>query len=71
MLALLATPWQRVHVEYLPVCHPSADEELDAERYAERVRREMATAAALPLSEYGARDLRAELKGEMQKRAST
>ena len=61
-LRLLCAPWQRVRVTYLPVYHPSEEEEANAELYAERVRVLMAKEAGLALSEYGARDLRKELK---------
>lgn len=66
LLTLLLVPWQRMSVRYLPVYHPSAEEEADAAVYAENVRRSMAAASGLPLSEYGARELRRGLKAQSQ-----
>ena len=57
---LLVNPWQWVVVTYLPVQHPSAEESENADLYAENVRQAMAAAAGLPLSEYGAKELRVE-----------
>ena len=59
---LLTTPAQRLHVSYLPVYTPNAEEEADAELYASQVRAAMGEASGLPLSEYGARELRREMK---------
>ena len=61
-VTLLCVPWQRMNVTYMAVHTPTEDEEADAELYAERVRKIMARAANLPLSEYSARELRKELK---------
>ena len=55
---LLLAPWVKIDVTYLPLCTPTADEAREPDRYAERVRREMAAASNLPLSPFGARDLR-------------
>ena len=41
---------------------PNAEEEADAELYASQVRAAMGEASGLPLSEYGARELRREMK---------
>ena len=57
---LLVNPWQRVEVTYLPVYHPTAEEQVDADLYAENVRLAMAAAAGLPPSRYGAKALRQE-----------
>ena len=46
ILRLLLTPWQRVELTYLPVCHPSAEESADAALYAENVRRASLRAAS-------------------------
>ena len=59
---LLTCAYQPMNVRYLPVHQPTAEEEADADLYAENVRRSMAEAARLPLSTYGARELRKEMK---------
>lgn len=62
LFSLLSSPWTRMHVKYLPVHHPTAEEAADPDLFAENVRQAMAEAARLPLSKYGARELRRELK---------
>lgn len=62
VLRLLAAPAVRIHATFLPVVEPTAAEAADAQLYADNVRRTMAAAAGLPLSEYGARELRLEEK---------
>jgi len=60
VLRLLLNPWQQVEVTYLPVYHPSAEEQVDPDLYAENVRLAMCAAAGVPPSAYGAKALRKE-----------
>jgi 1-acyl-sn-glycerol-3-phosphate acyltransferase len=60
VLRLLINPWQRVEVTYMPVYHPSAEEQTDADLYAENVRLAMCASAGVPPSAYGAKALRKE-----------
>jgi len=68
VLRLLINPYQRVEVTYLPVYHPSAEENENAELYAENVRLAMAATAGLTPSAYGAKELRKEY---VEKRTKT
>ena len=45
-LGLLCVPWQRMHVTFLDVVHPSADEQANPDAYAERLRTHMAKLAS-------------------------
>jgi len=69
MMRGLLTPWQRVRIEFLPPCTPSADE--TASSFAERVRQSMACAGNLPLSDYDSRSLRKEAKALHQARRAS
>lgn len=64
LASLLLSPWVALHVRYLPVYTPSAEEAAAPELFAEGVRAAMATASGLPLSSYGARDLRREYQAQ-------
>ena len=55
--------WQEMHVTLLPVYAPDADERADPELYAHNVRRTMAAALGVPLSNYDAKKLNAEYYG--------
>ena len=59
---LLATPWLRIEVEYLPTHVPTPAEAASGQTLAEAVRVEMGAASGLPLHTLGARELRKEMK---------
>ena len=54
-------------MSYLPTYHPSEEEAANPEVYAENVRLLMAREAHLPLSSYGARELKKELRSSKTK----
>ena len=62
LVRLLLSPYIVLAVTLLPVYLPSEAEKSDAAAMAEGVRARMAQAARLPLSNYGAKELRAEWK---------
>ena len=64
---LLLAPVVRVHVTYLPVYYPSEQEAASPELFSENVRAAMASAGGLPLSTYGARELKKELRSSKTK----
>lgn len=59
ILRVFANPWCFCRVTFLPMHTPSAAEKDDAKLMAENVRRQMGAAVDLPLSEHGAKDLKA------------
>ena len=62
LLRMLCAPWLRMEVTFLPVYHPSAEEEAEPQLYADNVRATMSEASGLPLSSYSAKELRQELR---------
>jgi len=59
ILRIFANPWCFCRVTFLPMHTPSAAEKDDAKLMAENVRKAMGAAVDLPLSEHGAKDLKA------------
>ena len=51
MWTTLAQPFTRAEVEFLPVYHPSIDEQKDPELFASNVRAVMANSLKIPTSE--------------------
>ena len=56
VLRLLAEPFSRAYVEYLPVHHPTAEEVKDANLYAQNVRAEIAKAMQVPTTNHSYED---------------
>jgi len=66
LLRQLVQPWQRVRVDFLPMCVPSEEEARDPSLFAENVRKVMAAAAKLPLSDRDAKQLYAEYRSKQK-----
>ena len=62
LIKLLWAPYTSLAVTILPIYRPSEEEKADPELFAENVRRHMAAELDIPLSSYGAKDLREEWK---------
>ena len=60
LLSLLLAPYIALTVTLLPVYEPNAAEKASAALMAENVRVRMAEALNVPVSQYGAKELRAE-----------
>jgi 1-acyl-sn-glycerol-3-phosphate acyltransferase len=63
----LLTPWQQVHVIFMPLYTPSEAEAADAKLYAENVRRHMASEAGVGLFDYDAKALNLEYRAKHRK----
>ena len=60
------SPWLFIEVDFLPPLTPSAEEAENGQLFAEHVRAEMGHVTTMPLHSMGARELRKEMKEQME-----